>query len=94
MKKLHRWLLALGAALFVPAIASAALDMFLQIKDAKGQTRVVACQNGACVVADLAPGQYSVLVCDAQGTVIPSEVTLTTRIFSPRDPASASKQRA
>lgn len=88
MKNLNRWLVALCAALLVPAVASAAVDMFLQIKSAKGETRVVRCPDGAGVVEGLAAGQYSVLVCDAQGKVIPSDVALTYAIVSPRDPAS------
>jgi len=74
--------------LTMPLFASAAADMFLQIKNAKGEARVVACAAGACIVDGLAVGQYSVLVCDAQGKVIPTTVTLDHTIVSPRDAAS------
>jgi hypothetical protein len=80
--------MALGAALLLPVIASAAADMYLQIKDAKGEARVVQCAGGACVVDRLAPGQYSVLVCDAQGKVIPSAIKLEYTVVSPRDMAT------
>ena len=88
MKNFTRWLLPLGAALLVPAFASAATDMFLQIKGVKGEARVVACPGGACVVTDLGPGKYSVLVCDAQGRVIPTDIALDYTVVSPRDAAS------
>jgi hypothetical protein len=83
-----RWFGALLAALLVPAIASAAVDFYLKIEGVNGEARVVHCPNGACVVSDLAPGQYTVLVCDAQGAVIPTDLTLRTAIVSPRDAAS------
>ena len=79
---------ALWAALLLPAIASASADMFLQIKDAKGETRVVACAAGACVVDGLVTGKYSALICDAQGKVVPSNMVLDYMIVSPRDAAS------
>ena len=79
---------ALCAALLVPVLASASSDMFLQIKDARGETRVVACTAGACVIDGLATGQYSALLCDAQGKVVPSNVVLDYTIVSPRDAAS------
>ncbi len=79
---------ALCAALLLPVMASASSDMFLQIKDAKGETRVVACAAGACVVDGLLTGQYSALVCDAQGKVVPSNMVLDYMIVSPRDAAS------
>ena len=88
MRILGRWFVALCAALLLPAVASAATDMFLQIKGVKGETRVVACPNGACVVTGLAPGKYSVLVCDAQGAVIPTDIALEYTVVSPRDAAS------
>jgi hypothetical protein len=76
---------ALVCAALLPLASSAAVDMYLQIKDAKGETHVVQCPAGACVVTGLAPGQYSVLVCDAQGKVLPSNVTLEYAVVSPRD---------
>ncbi len=88
MKNFTRWLLTLGTALLVPAFASAATDMFLQIKGATGEVRVVACPGGACVVSDLGPGKYSVSVCDAQGNVIPTDIALDYTVLSPRDAAS------
>jgi hypothetical protein len=78
----------LCATLLLPVIASAAADMFLQIKDAKGEARVVACAAGVCVIDGLAVGQYSVWVCDAQGKLIPTNLTLDHTIVSPRDAAT------
>jgi hypothetical protein len=79
---------ALCAALLLPVMASASADMFLQIKGATGETRVVACTAGACVVEGLAIGQYSALVCDEQGKVVPSNMVLDYTIIGPRDAAS------
>ena len=75
MKSLGRWGVAICAALMLPAVASAA-DMYLQIKGVAGEPRVVACAAGACVVTDLASGRYSVWVCDGQGQVIPTDISL------------------
>jgi hypothetical protein len=88
MKNLVSHWIKLCALLLLPALASAAADFYLQIKDAKGESRVVQCPAGACVVDGLAPGQYSVLVCDAQGKVIPSTVSLEYSVVSPRDVAT------
>jgi hypothetical protein len=85
MKNLMPSWTALFAALLLPALAFAASDFYLQIKDAKGEARVVQCPAGACVVDGLAQGQYSVLVCDAQGKVIPSNVNLEYAVVSPRE---------
>ena len=81
-------LCALLVSALVPAISSAAVDMYLQIKDAKGAARVVACESGACVVDGLAVGSYTVLVCDAQGKVVPSNITLDHTVVSARDQAT------
>jgi hypothetical protein len=88
MKSLASIWVKLCALLLLPTLVCAAADFYLQIKDAKGETRVVQCPAGACVVDALAPGQYSVLVCDAQGKVIPSTITLEYSVVSPRDLAT------
>ena len=49
-------------ASLLPVMASAAVDMFLQIKDGKGVARVVHCPAGACLVDGLAPGRYLSLI--------------------------------
>jgi hypothetical protein len=88
MKNLVPTSTALCAAMLLPALAFAASDFYLQIKDAKGEARVVQCPAGACVVDGLAQGQYSVFVCDAQGKVIPSTLNLDYTVVSPRDAAT------
>jgi hypothetical protein len=88
MKSLASISVKLCALLLLPTLVCAAADFYLQIKDSKGETRVVQCPAGACVVDGLVPGQYSVLVCDAQGKVIPSTTTLEYSVVSPRDPAT------
>jgi len=83
-----RRIFMLAIAALLPLVATAAADMYLQIKDAKGEARVVHCADGACVVDHLAPGPYSVLVCDAQGKVIPSDIKLESTTVGPRDLAT------
>jgi hypothetical protein len=78
----------LTIATLLPLVATAAVDMYMQIKDTKGEARVVRCADGACVVDHLPPGSYSVLVCDAQGKVIPSDTKLEYTTVSPRDLAT------
>lgn len=87
MNRIPAWCALLLCAL-VPAIGAAAADMYLQIKDARGATRVVPCESGACVVDGLAVGSYTVLVCDAQGKVVPTTITLDHTVVGPRDQAS------
>ena len=88
MHELKARLTIILLATMLPLAASAAVDMFLQIRDAKGVARVVPCPAGACLVDGLAPGKYSVLVCDAQGKVIPTTTRLEYDVRSPRDVAT------
>jgi hypothetical protein len=86
-----RRFLMLTIATLLPLVATAAVDMYMQFKDTKdtkGEGRVVRCSDGACVVDHLAPGSYSVLVCDAQGKVIPGDTKLEYTTVSPRDLAT------
>lgn len=83
-----RLLALVGMLCLLPAMASAASDMFLKIKGVKGEARIVACPGGVCVVDGLAPGKYSVEVCDAKGNVIPTDLALGYDVVSPRDAAS------
>jgi hypothetical protein len=86
MKNMMRLILIVGATLV--ASTAFAADIFLQIKDAKGSSRVVACPGGACVVSDLAPGDYTVSVCTADGKAPAADVAASHTIVSPRDAAS------
>jgi hypothetical protein len=83
-----RRLFMLTIATLLPLVATAAVDMYLQITNAKGQARVIRCSDGACVIEHLAPGSYFVLLCDAQGKVIPTDTTLDYTAVSPRDLAT------
>lgn len=87
MNNLRNTLIAL-CALLLPALSSAASDMYIKIDDIKGESQVVGCANGACVVPALSAGDYTVWIADAQGTVIPSNATLKYALVSPRDAAS------
>lgn len=87
MKILKSTLIML-CALLLPAVSLAASDMYLKIDDIKGESQVVGCADGACVVPALSAGSYTVWIADAQGTVIPSDTTLKYAVVSPRDAAS------
>lgn len=88
MKNLNRCLILLLAALLLPTMASAALNAYLQIKDAKGSTRIVHVVDGTCTVEGLAPGTYSLLVCDEKGTIVPSDLELSYAVLTAREAGS------
>lgn len=75
-------------ALLLPALAAASSDMYLKIEGSKDEARVVRCPDGSCVVEPLAADQYSVLICDADGKVIPTDIKLAYAVVAPRDAAS------
>jgi hypothetical protein len=79
---------ALCALVLAPALAMAGSDMYLKIEGVEGESRVVHCADGACLVDSLAPGKYSVLISDAEGKVVPSDIKLTYSVTSPRDSAT------
>jgi hypothetical protein len=87
MNNLKSTVIAL-CALLLPALSLAASDMYLKIDDIKGESQVVGCANGACVVPPLSAGNYRVWIVDAQGTVIPSDATLKYAVVGPRDAIS------
>lgn len=88
MKTYKIGLVAVLAMLVLPEMASASSDMYLKIEGSKGETQIVHCPAGACVVAPLEAGTYSVHVSDAEGKVIATEIMLKYSIVSPRDAAS------
>lgn len=75
--------------LSIPAITlAAASDMYLKIDGVKGESHIVKCVNGACVVPKLAVGDYTVQVCDASGKVSMQDMHLMYEVISPRDATS------
>lgn len=78
----------LTVILLLPAITLAETDMFLKIEGAKGESKIVKCVKGTCVVPALAAGDYSVLPCDATGKVSMQDMHMKYLIVSPRDSAS------
>jgi hypothetical protein len=69
-----------------PISAFAAGDAFIKISDIKGESRVVACPAGDCVVTGLAVGSYQVQVCDEKGAPVDAEgIDLTQAIVGLRD---------
>ena len=88
MKSSRIRFVAVCVALLLPTFAMASSDMYLHIKGEKGEAQIVQCTDGACVVPPLAVGNYSVLVCDAQGKVVPTDIKLDYAVVSPRDHTS------
>lgn len=86
--KLSRYWLAGVVALSMPLTALAAADYYLKIEGVKGESRIVHCTEGACLVDNLAPGSYSVLACDARGKVIPADLRLEYTVVTARERAS------
>ena len=86
MKNLIRSVLLVGAML-VTSTAFAAFDSYLKIEGKKGGSRVVGCTNGACVVSDLAPGEYTISVCTPDGKAT-TDGSAKHTITCPRDAAS------
>jgi hypothetical protein len=81
-------LVAVCAALLLPTFAFASADMYLEVKAEKGEMHVVHCADGSCVIPPLAAGNYTVLVCDAHGKVVPTDIKLEYSVVGPRDHAS------
>ena len=75
-------------AALLPGMASAATDMFLQIKLDKGESVIVQCSNGACATGPLAAGTWAVSVCTQRGKPIPTDLALEYAIVGPRDSAT------
>ena len=79
----------LVGAMFVASTAFAAVDSYLRIEGGKGDfKKVVKCVNGACTFADLAPGEYTVVACAADGKALPPADVASHTITSPRDLAT------
>jgi hypothetical protein len=78
----------LAVLLMMPSLVLAASDMFLKLDGVKGESHIVKCVNGACVVPKLAVGDYTVQVCDARGKVSMQDMNLMYEIVSPRDVAT------
>ena len=88
MKKFGIRLNALLTLLLFSSSSFAATDFYLKIEGTKGESQVVHCTNGSCVVPPLKVGDYTVLVCTAEGEVIPGNLDLMYSVVSPRDAAS------
>ena len=86
MKLSRTWLVCTLAAL-LPLTASAAADYYLRIEGGKGESRVVHCTEGSCLVG-LAPGSYTVSMCDAQGKVVPVNAHLEYTVVTARESSS------
>ena len=81
-------LVAILLTALMPVVASASVDMFLQIKPEKGEARLVRCSDGSCASEPLPAGTWSVAVCTARGKVIPTDLSLEYAVVGPRDSAS------
>lgn len=88
MKNFKIKFFTLCVLLLLPTIAWAASDMYLKLGDVKGESKIVKCVNGACVVPPLNAGDYTVQICDAKGKVAMQDMSLMYSVVSPRDSAS------
>ncbi len=88
MKSFRIRFVAVCAVLLLPTFALASSDMYLHFKGDKSEPSIVRCVDGACVVPPLAAGNYTVLVCDAQGNIVPTDIKLEYAVVSPRDHSS------
>ena len=87
MKNLFRSLTLLTALAFA-STAFAALNCYLNIAGGKNKSQIVDCSSGTCTVADLAPGEYTVTACSADGKPLDAATLATYDVKSPRDAAS------
>ena len=87
MKYLFRSLLAFAACAFA-STAFAAHNDYVKIEGAKGAARIVDCSSGTCTVANLAPGDYTVTACTADGKALDAKAAASHEIKSPRDLAT------
>lgn len=88
MKKFGIGLSTLLTIMLFSSSSFAAADFYLKIEDIKGESQVVKCTNGSCVVPPLKVGDYTVLVSTAEGEVIPGNLDLMYSVVSPKDAAS------
>ena len=87
MKKLFRSLLLLASFAFA-STAFAALNCYLNIAGGKNKSQIVDCSSGTCTVADLAPGEYTVTACTADGKPLDAATLATYDVKAPRDVAT------
>ncbi|HJW28383.1 MAG TPA: type VI secretion system tube protein Hcp [Saprospiraceae bacterium] len=78
-------LIAIAALLFTANLYAAA-DYYLKIDGVKGESaRIVRCPDGACVIDNLAPGSFSITVCDDKGNPITTNNFKLTVQFNPKE---------
>ena len=71
-------------SIFVGVSASSfAADMYLKFTGVDGESKVVSCPNGTCVVSDLAVGEYKVEQTDKDGKAVSSPVVLSHDVNIP-----------
>lgn len=87
-KQIRIFISTLVLSAFAPLSSFAASDIFIKISDIKGESRIVQCPSGSCVINDLPAGSYQVEVCDEKGVAVKSDVALSHSISGPRDSAS------
>lgn len=87
MKNLFRSVLVLTSFAFA-STAFAALNCYLKIEGGKKKSQVVDCSSGTCTVADLAPGDYTVTACTADGKPLDADAAASFDVKSPRDVAT------
>lgn len=88
MKKITSLQILLFSIFVAVSASSFAADMHLKFTGVNGESKIVSCPDGTCVVSDLAVGEYKVEQTDKDGKAVSSPVVLSHEVKSPRDAAS------
>lgn len=76
MNLLNKTFLTLFVAMCITSPAWAAADMHIKLNDIKGESKIVACPGGICLLEGLAAGDYDVQLSDKDGKPLASHVVL------------------
>lgn len=76
MNLLNKTFLTLFVAMCIISPAWAAGDMYIKINDIKGESKVIACPGGTCLLEGLAAGDYDVQLSDKDGKPLALHVVL------------------
>jgi hypothetical protein len=76
MNLLNKTFLTLFVAMCITSPAWAASDMHIKLNDIKGESKLVSCPGGTCVLEGFAAGDYEVQMCDQEGKPLASHVVL------------------
>jgi hypothetical protein len=76
MNLFNKTFLTLFVAMCITSPAWAASDMYIKLNDIKGESKLVSCPGGTCVVEGLTAGNYEVQLSDQDGKPLAAHVVL------------------